>query len=288
MGLFSKDKKMKFALIPSTPEQTQARSYLNNLYQQDIQYPTEQIADLTPSEQTIQGQLPSIIAGMEQNYGLAENYYKDVLSGKYDPMTSAYYQGVRGTAETQKQMAQSAVLRQGQGVGANRSTPTYALAAQTGQNYDNAALQTLGQLQLAERNNQANAAQGIQNVQSNRVTGLSQVEQLAQVARQNQQMKMSAAYNAAIQTMLAPYTYNAQIASALLNEQRYVGYQTGGGLQEWAQGLMFASSVAGAFMNPAGGVSAMSGGGAQVAGAGNVQSLGSNTSTDFSWSGMGY
>ena len=42
---------------------------------------------------------------------------------------------------------------------------------------------------------------------------------------------------------MAPYTYQANIASALLNEQRYAGVQTGGGPTDFAIGATILSGM---------------------------------------------
>jgi hypothetical protein len=232
MGLFSKDKSFKFKLIPSAPEQTQARSYLTGLMDNNIQFPTEGIADLTPTEQQIQGQLPSYLDQIASDFDTTRGYYNDVISGEYDPRTSDYYQGYRQEQDMAKEDAIAGVSRLGQKAGMARSTPVLGVQAKTGQAYDAQKLTQLGALYENERANMNNAAGSLSNLGGQQLNQVSQVEQLAQVQREQEQMKLSAMYQAVLQTLLAPYQFNAQIAGALLNEQRYMGVETGGGLTD--------------------------------------------------------
>jgi hypothetical protein len=232
MGLFSKDKKLKFKLIPSTPEQTQARNYLVGLMDQDIQFPTEQVAPLTGTEQQIQGSLPSYLNQIAEDFDTTRGYYNDVLSGGYDPSTSDYYQGFRAEQNRLKQDALLGIARQGQMAGMSRSTPVLGVQARTGAAIDDATLRQLGLLYENERARRDQAAGFLSQLGGQELSQVGQVEQLAAIQRQQEQMKLSAMYQAALQTLLAPYQYNAQIAGALLSEQRYAGYTTGGGLTD--------------------------------------------------------
>ena len=219
MGLFSKDKKLKFKLIPSTPEQTQARSYLTGLMDQDIQFPTEQIAPLTGTEQQIQEGLPSYLNQIAEDFETSRGYYNDVLSGGYDPATSDFYQGFRAEQDRMKRDALLGIARQGQMAGMSRSTPVLGVQARTGAAIDDATLRQLGLLYENERDRRTQAAGSLSQLGSQHIGNLSYAEQLAAVQRQNEQAKLSAMYQAVLQTLLAPYQYNAQIAGALLDSR---------------------------------------------------------------------
>lgn len=232
MGLFSNDSEFEFEKIPSTPEQDQARSYLMNLMGNDIQFPTEGVAELTGTEQQIQAQLPSYLNQIASDFDTTRGYYNDVLSGDYDPRTSDYYAGYRQEQDMAKRDALLDVARLGQMAGMSRSTPVVGVQARTGTQYDTQKLQQLGALYENERTRMGNAASGLSNLGSQQLDQVSQVEQLAAVQRQQEQMKLSAMYQAALQTLLAPYKFNAQIAGSILGEQRYMGVQTGGGLTD--------------------------------------------------------
>lgn len=252
MGIFTKEKSLKFKAIPSAPEQTEARGYLQGTYQQELKFPTQQIADLTPEEQMIQGALPDYFAQSGGDYNLARNYYADILSGKYDPLTSPYYQGMRTNLEARKKAGVQGVLRSQQSQGVLKSGPTAALAAEQERMY-NADIGTLeGGLLNEERNRMGQAAAGLPALSESRLSTMAGVSQLAEKKRLIEQDRNQAAFETAISDMLAPYLYNAKIAMALLNEQRYAGYETGGGLTDLGFMTAAASGFAGQYYQGAG------------------------------------
>ena len=240
MGIFSKSSKFEYKLIPSTPEQTAARSYLEGLYQQDIVHPEQQVAELSDSERAIQGQVGSYLTGSQGNYDTASSYFQDVLSDEYNPEESRYYQGLRSQIDRQKGEAQAGVRRTAQKAGSARSTPYLGIEAQTGQRYDEAKDVALGGLLQDERQFKAQAGQSLSNLDSQRVSQLGAADQIASKEREIEQMKFNAAYQKIINDLLAPYQYQANIASALLNEVRYQGVQSGGGMTD----LGFVTSAA--------------------------------------------
>lgn len=237
MGLFTKDKSLKFAKIPSAPEQKQARSYLVDLMENNLQFDPQPVADLTDTEKQIQGKLPSYLSMADSDFNSARDYYNDVLSGNYDPSKSDYYQGFRNEQDRLKKETQLGIARAGQKAGIARSTPVLGTQAKAGAQIDDQTLQQLGLLYENERTRMANAANELPQLTSRNLSNVGTIENLASIARQQEQDRLSAMYQAALQTMLAPYNYNAQIASALLNEQRYTGYETGGGMTDLYYGL---------------------------------------------------
>lgn len=258
MGLFTKDEEFEFNLIPSTPEQNEARSYLSTLYKNSINYPELQIAELTPTERQVQGYLSNYLQGFGGDYELAAGYFRDVLGGEYDPYTSRYYEGMRNQLDTQKSQAQAQVRRTAQKAGSARSTPFLGIEQQAGQQYDYQKDKVLGGLELEERQLRAGAAQGLANVRGQELAQLSAVDQLAAKERMIEQMKYQAAYEKMINDLLSQYQYNAQIASMILNEQRYMGVQTGGGMSDLGVlGMMGASMAGGALAGGAGGLTSL-------------------------------
>lgn len=245
MGLFTKDQKFKFKQIPSTPEQDEARSYLTNLFRQNLSFPELQVADLTGNEQRIQSYISNYLSGFGQDYNLARKYYTDVLEGEYDPAESQYYQGIRNQLDTQKGEAQAQVRRTAQKAGSARSTPFLGIEARTGAEYDTQKDVVLGGLLQDERQFRAQAASGLSDLRGQEVAQLSAADQLAAKERMIQQMRFQAAYEKILNELLAPYTYNAQIASYILNEQRYMGVQTGGGLSDLGVLGMMGGSILG-------------------------------------------
>ena len=240
MGLFRKKQKFSFHPIPSAPEQTKARSYLVDLMGQDVQYPTMGVADLTDTEQGIQERLPSYLDTLEGDHAAARGYFEDVLAGGYDPRTSDFYQGFRDEQDFMKDRAMKNIRLGSQRAGMGRSTPSVGVQGLVGQQYDSQTLQMLGQLTENERSRMAGAAGALPALSAQEIGSMTAAQNLAAVQREQEQMKLAAMYESAINTLLAPYNLNANIAMALLNEQRYTGVQSGGGLT----GLGFAVSAA--------------------------------------------
>jgi hypothetical protein len=245
MGLFTQSKSLKFKKIPSTPEQNQARSYLEGLYQKDLQYPTEQIADLTGTEQQIQGQLPDYLKNNQADYESGRSYLNDVLAGGYDPRSSDYYAGLRQESEQLKAGSQNEIRRQSQKAGMARSTPSLGIQADVGEKYDTQTLKNLGALYENERTRMGQAASGLGQLSSQYIGNVGAASQIAETERQIQQNKMSALFTSTVQTMLAPFLRNngvsqVDIAKSLLNETRYSGLKTGGELTD----LGFAANLA--------------------------------------------
>jgi hypothetical protein len=276
MGLFTSKQKFKFKKIPSTPEQTRSRSYLESLRDNDLTFQPEGVADLTGTEKQIQGYLPSYLTDVSNDYQSGRSYLNDVLSGSYDPRESDYYIGFRNEQETMKADAQNQIRRQAQKAGMARSTPSLGIQSDTGRQYDDQSLRQLGGLYENERNRMGQAAAGLQQIGAAYGSNVSGAQNIAAVERQQQQAKLSAAYNAAIQTMLAPYQYNAQIASALLNEQRYMGVQSGGGMTDLGFALNAGASALGAFAG-AGGFKSIGQAGGGFGAAGNMPAGGTVT-----------
>lgn len=231
--------------------------------EQDLQFPTEGVAELTGTEQQIQKALPSYLDSIAQDYDTSRGYYNDVLAGNYDPRTSDFYEGYRAEQDRMKGESQLNIRRQAQKAGIARSTPVTGAQGKVGAQFDSQTLQLLGQLYENERARMAGAAQALPQLSSQYASNLSQAENLAAVNRQVEQAKLSAIYNAALQTMLAPYNMQAQIAGMLLSEQRYAGYTTGGGLTDWGFLIQAGATAAGggAFNFGGGGGGNSSGGG---------------------------
>jgi hypothetical protein len=232
MGLFTKSQSFKFKEIPSTSEQNRARNWLEGLYRKDMQFPLQGTADLTGTQQDIQTQLQGLLDQSGGDYQAVADYYRNVLNGGYDPKTSDFYQGFRQEATTLKQMGQRDVARSAQKAGMARSTPSVGMQGLVGADYDSKILQVLGGLYEQERDRQGQAAAGLPSLRGQQVGTMGAANQIAETARRVEQEKLDALYNQAFHTLLAPYTYQAKIAMALLNEPRYLGVKSGGGLTD--------------------------------------------------------
>jgi hypothetical protein len=246
MGLFTKDKKLEFELIPSTPGQDRSRDFLEGLYERDIKHPEQQIAGLSGNEQTIQDDLSKWLTASSESFDQATGYYKDVLQGGYDPETSRYYQGIRNQLDRGKEEGQAGVRRTAQKAGSARSTPFLGVEAAVGQKFEDAKNVTLGGLLQDERRFKAGSAEALTSASGQRVGQLGAADDIAAKPRELEQMQFNAAYQRILNDLLAPYQYQANIASMILNETRYTGIQTGGGLTDVGFGTQIAASLIGA------------------------------------------
>jgi len=228
--------------IPSTPGQTEARGSIMDSMRKDIKHPTQQVAPLTKTEMGLQSQANYAIDQSQSDYDLTRSYYQDILKGNFNPQTSSYYEGFRTLQDTQKDKAQQQIKRQGQGAGMNKGLHTAALEAQTGLQYDAVKQQELGRLELAERDAQDRAAAGLPAATGQRMQTILQGQTMAQIEREQQDRKNTAMYTTAMNDILAPYVYNAQLALAIMGEQRYISQETGGGATDLGFGVQMASS----------------------------------------------
>jgi hypothetical protein len=179
------------------------------------EYPTQEIAGLTPFQQSIQQYLQSSSLQGQQDYQLAASQMRDTLNGGYDPMTSAYFQGYRQLAEEQKANSANTVRQRSQMAGMLNSTPSIGMETASNRQYDSMILQQLGQLYENERSNQLQAAQALPQMQNQNIGNLAAASGLGEAERQITQQRNDAAYNQALSQMLFPYTVQANIANAL-------------------------------------------------------------------------
>jgi hypothetical protein len=128
-----------------------------------------------------------------------------------------------------------------------KSSPSAGIEAESNQRYDSAILQELGKLVENERQRRLNAAGMAGQVDSQHLSNVSGANQIADQQRQIEQARNNAVYESALQEILAPYNYQAQLALSLLNEQRYVGIEqtNPSTYSKIKQGLDFGGTVAG-------------------------------------------
>jgi hypothetical protein len=247
MGFFSDSKSIDFEKIPSTPEQDRARNWLESQYNRNLNFPTRDVTGLTPFQQELQDYVRGSMSGMQNNYNLARGEIQDTLKGNYDPRDSDYWRGFRQEANRLKEEAQTDVRQRSQLGGMLKSSPSAGIEAESNQRYDSAILQELGKLVENERRRRLNAAGMAGQVDSQHLSNVSGANQIADQQRQIEQARNNAVYESALQEILAPYNYQAQLALSLLNEQRYVGIEqtNPSTYSKIKQGLDFGGTVAG-------------------------------------------
>jgi uncharacterized protein YaaQ len=249
MGLFTSKQKIK---DPLAAQKKTAANYLINLLNQGTpDIPQQQVAGMTGVQSDLLSSLGDYTNDINANYGQATGYYKDVLSGNYDPRNSDYYKGLRNEAAQLKADSGTAIKRNASAGGMLSSSPTSALIGSNERQINNQLLTLLGGMYENERSRMGQAAQGLQQADSQRIQNVGQTMQVADVERQIEQQRNNALYNQALQTVMFPYQYQVNIASAIFGASQPI--VTGGGATDL--GIAF-SALTGAAGSIVGGMAA--------------------------------
>jgi len=258
MGIFTEDPKLE--IIPQSKASKTGQAYLQELLGTTPNVPTHGVAELTPIQMLIQKMLPGYLDKVNQAGDLASGEYSDILSDKYDPRTSPYYEGLRQEAE-RLQTEGVTGLRQRAELGGMAKSSNAAVSEGSFINQSNSALLTeLGRLMETERGRKLLAAEGIQGAEAKRLGNVAAVGGIAEEARSIEQQRADALYNQALMQMMFPYQYQANIANSLLNYKPDYAV-TGGGMTD----LGFGTAVFGPALAKAAGGAAGGAGGAGAA-----------------------
>lgn len=212
--------------VPSTKEQDAARAFLQSLYQNNIQFPTRNVPGLSDLEQQAQSLIQNYIgqgtpAGVTQAIGELSK----TVAGGYNPETSAEYQGYRTTSQLEENAAVNALRRRLQLGGLPASTPALSQEGTVRQGYSGMRLQKLGDLIQQARNQQLAATIPLASLSTQVANQPLQYAQAAEsfgaIPRGIETEQDQATWEALMNTLLAPYTYQAGPAGTILNEPRY-------------------------------------------------------------------
>jgi len=267
MGLFTKDTKIE---DPLAGEKKRAAGFLEDLMQQGTpDIPTQQVAGLTPLQQILQGNMQGQVNAANQNYGEVRDYYRDVLDGGYDPRSSDFYKGLRQEADRMKTEETTNVRQSANMGGMLQSTPRMAVESDARQQIDNQTLQLLGGLYENERGRQGQAATALPQLDAQRTQTTGAMQSIADVERQIEQQRNNAMYQQALQTVLFPYQYQANLANMIFGGSQPV--VTGGGMTDLGFGL---NAGAGAIASFAAAGGKLGGGGGNTSGGGGGSTSG--------------
>jgi len=230
MSIFTEDTKIKLA--PQTKASKTGQAYLTDILGQSPDTPLQDTAGLTPVQLAIQQGLPGQLEKAGEAGDLASKEYSSILSDDYDPRTSPFYEGLRQEAERLKAEGVTS-LRQRAELGGMLGSSGAAVAEGSFVKQSNSAmLQELGRLMETERGRKLLAAEGIQGAEAQRLSNIAAVGGIAETERDIEQQRADALYNQAIQQMLFPYQYQANIANSMLNYSPET-VVTGGGLSDF-------------------------------------------------------
>ena len=247
MALFTEEQKLK--IVPQSEASKAGQAYLEKLLATTPNVPTQGTGGLTPVQLMIQKMLPGYLDKVNQAGDLASGEYSDILSDKYDPRTSPYYEGLLQEAE-RLQAEGVTSLRQRAELGGMLGGSNAAVAEGSFINRSNSALlMELGRLMETERGRKLLAAEGIQGSEAKRLGSVAAVGGIAEEARSIDQQRADALYTQALTQMMFPYQYQANLANSLLNYSPDYAV-TGGGMTDlgimYTVGGQVAGSMAGA------------------------------------------
>ena len=217
---------MGWKLVPSTPEQTQARTKQIELMEANLQFPTRQVPGMTGAEEEAQSLLAKYMAsGTPEGYTMGMQALMDAVKGS-DPSTSPYYQALKAESLSEEERAAGNIRRGGQiASGTPFHSPNIGQEAKMRTDFAMGRESILQSLIDKERDRQLNAAGPLMSAadyMSQEPLRKAQAGMtLGALPRQLQTEQESAVYEAILNELLAPYMYQAPIMGSISNEQRY-------------------------------------------------------------------
>jgi len=188
MGLFSSDTEESWKKLREAAPATQARGYMTNLMNQQVDIPTRKTAGMSENEQAGQSILARILSG--------ESFQ--------DPSTSKYYQGMRSQYKTATDEGASALRHRQQLGGVFHSGAAVNQESKFRQGMADQEMSLLGQLYEQER------------ARDNPYTRLAAAGQYGGLPRLLEQQGMDSAYQSALQNIMFPYQYQAPLAQNIM------------------------------------------------------------------------
>jgi hypothetical protein len=216
----------KIELGPQSEASKYGQALLQRLAATRPEIPLQGTAGMTPLQSLIQQQLGGLLGESNLAGDLSAAEFQKILAGGYEPFSSPYYESLRGEAESLKKEGAAGLQARGSLGGTESDTST--AAGDFLNQSDSALLRQLGEIASTEEGRKMLAAQGINENETKRIQNIAAVGGIAEKARSIEQQRADAIYSQTMQTVLFPYTYQADLASALLNyESDYA--VTGGG-----------------------------------------------------------
>ncbi len=242
MSFFSATKS-KEKLKPRTAESKAGGSWLMDFMKRwESDYPQQQVAGLTDLQRADQGRLADYQSKGTEGYNLAMGQTRKTLAGDYDPRTSDYWKGFRQEGEQVRGKSNEAIRRRAQAGGMLQSSPYANIEAQANRELDSFMLRKLGELYETERGRQDTAANRAGNLGQQQFGNLLAGQGMAEMPRMIEELRNAAIYEEQIQELLHAYTYQANIAQAMM------GYSPGtynqpGGPSEWTKAVSVATDI---------------------------------------------
>lgn len=191
LDFFNDEQQENTPRIKETPWGAENRNYLTSLINQNVQYPTQQIAGLSDAEKQVQTLLAQVMSG----------------STFQDPRTSPYYQGLRQEIGAETEKGVSALNRRAQSAGMYRSGTAARAEGDYRSDQANKQLSLLGSLYEQER------------ARDNPYTRLQAGATYGALPRELEQAGLTSQYQQQVNQLQFPYQYQAPLAQNMLNYQ---------------------------------------------------------------------
>ena len=178
-------------VIKETPWAPEVREWLTGLMQGEMDFPVQQVAGLSEAEQAGMGILKEIISG--QAFA--------------DPAEHPAYLGFRRESMMEEDRGVSGIRRGAQVAGMGGSSRSAGVEGDYRRGMSAQRLGLLGTMLESERG------------RDNPYTRLSAAMGVGALPREIENARMTAEYNALMQNLVGPYTYQQPVAQSLLNYQ---------------------------------------------------------------------
>jgi hypothetical protein len=222
-----------FKEIPSTPGQDQMRSFLLELVNRVLKYPTRQVAPASTYQTQALSRLGEFMSTAPRGYEAGIGELEKTVAGGYNPATSPEYAAYRDESQWNEEQEVNALKRSQEMRGVMPGTPALKQEWLSRTPYASQRGGFLANLMDRERTRQLNAAPAL--IEAGTNVPLRQIQAgltMGNLPREITQEENDALFESLTQTLLGDYTTKAPIAQTILNEPRYAyqqGQESGGG-----------------------------------------------------------
>ncbi|HUT47229.1 MAG TPA: hypothetical protein VMX36_13165 [Sedimentisphaerales bacterium] len=223
----SKTKGEGFEGIPSTPKQDRARSFMQDLFLNPIENPTQQIAGMSANEQMGQDLLSRFLAeGPSEERGAALSFLTGLLDKPDDIMQLPEIKALMAGITDQTSDLVNTSMRRTQLQGMGTSGPQGSAVGRELAKGQTSMVAALAPYMAQMRGNQLTASQLINSLVSGEegsaVGKIGAAGTYGALPRQLEQAEKDAEYQKMLNDILAKYNLQMPAAQNILNETRYM------------------------------------------------------------------
>lgn len=259
MGLFTEDTKIK--QVPRTEGSIAGEEKLTDLIGSTPNIPTQDVAGLTPMQMAIQQGLPDMYGRITEGSKDAQDYYKSILGDNFDLESDPRYQTLMQQSGILTKQASTQAKRGAERMGMLDSSNAKDLEMTEIQKAQSPILMAIESLLGRKENERMMAAEGVGRAGAQEVGSIAAVGGIADLERIIEQMQADSLYNQALQQILFPFQYQANLANSLMNYKPDYAVE-GGGLSDFGYAAQsIGSAIKSYYGAKSGGGGGMGGGG---------------------------